>query len=783
MTTKKGASRVDTLPPQPVLVRLRGSESDGVPFLFDRRKVDEYRLWVFTADDAPPPVRGVLNAFDTIKAEGKLKHYRVKVDDAFRWRFPNETYVLRLPVAAALLQRYTPDYQQRNVEVQLASHTLRLAAVREFVIAAPSSPAGQAIEQWWQANSALPIFGEPHRSFDAELSALGTMIVRTLVEYDSLRAMHSSHKSLLLAQLAATTPYRARVDSGNSLLLHFIICGPAQNTKSFVLDELVALSIPGTVDVVTRSTAAATDTDTDEVDRVKVMHELPNEVLLAVPKTKKVPEVQVKWKSILTSGEAVTEVFTVAEGGVRTTRKSVSEKRFSLIGATNVAPNEIDAAMRSRLIVVHASEQAANARADCAFEDKLHGEQSDRAVLAESQAFVNRSRRMQALIYYLENTIGAGVLHDVTLAVTSLVIRSYRRVLHFRFAVSMSRRSSTSLVSWCCVVRCTGCSMHRAAARSPSGISLCSTRGSATMKSAPTWRSICSPSNGSIRCTSRCCMHCAKCRQQTAAWRRMTSCSSLTRLDRPSPMQTMLRCTTRIQRSQFVVRHCRTALGVTTTRGEVSKLIRSLCEKRIRAATYNWRKSGDSHQMYTSAVPVVPAVMTDVAPLQLVGGDRRVLVHRAWLEGTHDDVHESAIAACFSAYTPAAKFATGKPISPSMPQVFAVRKVRPNEQVVQFQSEALSADARLILQLPAAATRTDDEDNDDSDDGDDLDENEDAREVVRLSESYDDYCTKKRLAALGIEATRQNVVRFHPRIALAIPGAGDGRELVYFCVL
>jgi hypothetical protein len=69
-----------------------------------------------------------------------------------------------------------------------------------------------------------------------------------------------------------------------------------------VRDELVALSIPDTVDVVTRSTAAATDTDTDEVDCVKVMHELPNEVLLAVPKTKRVPEVQVKWKSILHRG-------------------------------------------------------------------------------------------------------------------------------------------------------------------------------------------------------------------------------------------------------------------------------------------------------------------------------------------------------------------------------------------------------------------------------------------------------------------------------------------------
>lgn len=71
-----------------------------------------------------------------------------------------------------------------------------------------------------------------------------------------------------------------------------------------------------------------------------------------------------------------------------------------------------------------------------------------------------------------------------------------------------------------------------------------------------------------------------------------------------------------------------------------------------------------------------------------------VMHDRRRADGTVDDFHESAIAACFNAYTHATKFATGKPISPAMPHVFAVLDVRPNEQVVQFQSDVLSADAR-----------------------------------------------------------------------------------------
>jgi hypothetical protein len=697
-------------PPETVLADLAGAESNGLPFLFDRRSVQQYRLWLFTsADDEPPNVPGVINVFESLKADGLLPQYRMREPQGLRrWRFPRPAYVWRLPNTAALLQRYTPDHQQRVVEVQLPSHTRRLAAARNFVLAAPTSPAGATIEQWWQRNSAAPIFGEPHRSFDADLSVLGTMVVRTLVEYDSLRSMHSSHKALLLAQLAATTPYRARVDSGNSLLLHVLLCGPAQNTKSFVLDELVALSIPGTVDVITRSTAAATDTDTPEVDRVKVMHEVPNEMLMAVPKSRKVPEVQVKWKSILTSGEAVTETFVLLAGGVRATRTAVSEKRFSLIGASNVDAREIDPAMRSRLIVLQTSEQA-NARADVAFEDKLLGEQTDRAVIAESTAFLSRSHRTQALIYFLENAIGAGVLHDVTLAVTSLVIRTYRRVMHFRFAISMSRRHLAQVkhVARQLVLRRTAYLLQH-------------TVGNDLTK----WHlALLDPW---LRDDEECAymaldllaeqwldpVHLAL--VQFLRWATSTAAHVMPRSVDANHV-TLLISTVSVCKG--VRRYCKEWHGLEATVFDVRRLVHSLCDRRIRAATYEWQKQlvGDAG----ARVARRTSVFSDVAPLQVLDkdGGQQLLVHRSWLDGDVNDLHECAIAACFNAYTPSAKFVSGRPISPRMPQLFGVRNVRPNEHVVEFQSDALSADTRLILQLPppTAATIGDGPDQDDDD--------------------------------------------------------------------
>jgi hypothetical protein len=413
-----------TLPPQEVLAACFAdtddTTSDGVPFFgHDTRAVKQYRLWLFS--------RTALVERDVVLIDARVFLRRTGVDvtqyrneDAGEWCFSQPRLVWHVPSDAAEWETlYTPDYQQRVIEPRLVgSRAHRLGVAFGFVRTPPSSKAGVAIEQWCEANCARPV--PRQAAFERELSCLAHMVVRALTEIEQLRVMHSSHRVMLLALLASTSAYWAHL----GLRLHVLLCGEKTATKSHVLDELVALLIKGTVDVLTRETAAAGDVDVHENDVIKVMHEVPSE--LVARHAKKVPPEQTKFNELLTSGVTTVNVFVGGGGGGgggrRTQRQVRSEKQFAWIGASNLLPEQLDSTVASRLVVLRQLPTAEHARPDCTLDDKMTADDHlSEPMRRAREAMVHSSRLTQACVrgVFFSST-AASALHLVDHAVDRL---------------------------------------------------------------------------------------------------------------------------------------------------------------------------------------------------------------------------------------------------------------------------------------------------------------------------------------------------------------------------
>ena len=101
----------------------------------------------------------------------------------------------------------------------------------------------------------------PHKPVDTSLSPFANLMVRRLVQYEKLLKTSTVHRELLITLVASRDAYRRSFDLHTNPLL----AGAGSSSKSYILNCVEKLSIPGTVQTVTHITAKADAIEDDEL--------------------------------------------------------------------------------------------------------------------------------------------------------------------------------------------------------------------------------------------------------------------------------------------------------------------------------------------------------------------------------------------------------------------------------------------------------------------------------------------------------------------------------------
>jgi hypothetical protein len=254
---------------------------------------------------------------------------------------------------------------------------------------------------------------------DADLSPFANMVALKFYEYEKVLQTSTVHKELFIILVARLDAYR------RSFKLHTnpLLAGQGSTSKSYILDCVDKLSIPGTINVVTHETAKANSVDDNQNDLITFYHEVPLH-MLGVEGGKQT-QGDPTLKERLTSCTYKTKLFVVDEDtGKRYNRTAVSEMIGIIAGATNDPVSKIPEALRSRFLIImcpsvfrkdhnvidyFASERIANER-------------------VEKVKFKHQTE--QFLVCVIEKMIWCGILNDVNMSVAKFTFSKAITELH-----------------------------------------------------------------------------------------------------------------------------------------------------------------------------------------------------------------------------------------------------------------------------------------------------------------------------------------------------------------
>ena len=256
---------------------------------------------------------------------------------------------------------------------------------------------------------------------------------------DELECIFTAHTEIMMALACAKTAYYYVFD----LRLNPLLYGPAGSSKSEVLQKLVDLFIKGTVEAVTSESAHAGDTEENENDVVRVMHELPSAMA-----SKKASEdhVMESLKNHMTAGILTRNVLEIDPvDHKRRKLRITSEKQIAFCAATNMDECMLEKAIKDRFILIH---QVKKTRPDCTIAQKM----AQRAnmsidVQRRREDFVFNLQLDQYLYAHAEKCIMIGILMRPSIVCTPVILARYMEVLEQRFGIKCDRRLTYKVIT------------------------------------------------------------------------------------------------------------------------------------------------------------------------------------------------------------------------------------------------------------------------------------------------------------------------------------------------
>ncbi|GBG29807.1 Hypothetical Protein FCC1311_060272 [Hondaea fermentalgiana] len=269
----------------------------------------------------------------------------------------------------------------------------------------------QTIETW-----TTPL--EERTVLDRVLSTFANMIAEDFLDLESAIGVSTTHS---LVHMALVSAFNAHYYKLGVLHLNLLFLGKGAAGKSFILDTVESLLIPGVSNKVTNITEKAMATGEDFNDHTSLYHEMPASLIVAENRQTGVETGNSILKDALTSGMVKTQTIFITEDGLREQREFESERCGVMIAATNEREDKMSHSMHSRFICVPVNEFE---RTGHTVADKkkgsmnLHSGNNPRVNRAQKERFASRVRRRLLMVHMVERLIASGVIDgpDMTVA-------------------------------------------------------------------------------------------------------------------------------------------------------------------------------------------------------------------------------------------------------------------------------------------------------------------------------------------------------------------------------
>ena len=280
----------------------------------------------------------------------------------------------------------------------------------------------RSLNEWELAPLSVPW---PH----SNLSSFGTWATFMVTNMECFAFVFSQHLLCLKSFLGALDVYLEK--EAGSLHFSMLLAGPAATSKSFTLQLLANMLVPGTVSVATRRTANSKSYDVDSGAAIDIEHELPKDFFGSVRDNPRGGQT----KDVLTSHVFVTEALHMTEDGRRMQIISKSRCHRGVFAATNdIAAGGLesnDQALLSRFDTVFPSMGANKVNKDVlsVLIREKDPSPEDEAGLAR---FLAHTRTLHVCAYWVLRCISGHVLPDVDFSALKLVLSEVKTRLRIK---------------------------------------------------------------------------------------------------------------------------------------------------------------------------------------------------------------------------------------------------------------------------------------------------------------------------------------------------------------
>lgn len=238
---------------------------------------------------------------------------------------------------------------------------------------------------------------------------------------DTYMCVASAHSELIKLHYAVYDSYRQH--GINQLHWNGIYTGEGATSKSFVFEQMMWMSIPGTVSEITYQTTRADAIDGDQNDHITVFNEAPPGLFHNSANSEEALKALSSMKEKLTSNRVRTkEFYRDEETGERKNRVAISSQIGVYVGATNDNPADAEEAVKTRF---HWGEFEKVFRKDKSISDyqrKAFDMESKPALKKRREQFLYYCHDQQCKVFYIWKFIFCGIIRDVDLDAADILL-------------------------------------------------------------------------------------------------------------------------------------------------------------------------------------------------------------------------------------------------------------------------------------------------------------------------------------------------------------------------
>ena len=298
------------------------------------------------------------------------------------------------------------------------------------------SKQGCEINRWFQAraNDDRSWLGAENPLIDGNMSIFGNLIARRMLRLEASMFVTNAHLIIMTLSFGSLDAYRHEFD------LHFnaLLTGDNSTGKSFIERMLQRLRMDDTVTKVDDESGRANYVDTDHNDQINYCEEIkPDQFRDGRHGGDDTKESQLK--EYLTTMYRTYKVFYKEPNGRRSQRIVYSQQIATLIGATNLYPEQLSDPILSRFTCfpIVQSWRPDRVTADMqGVEKRLDDDARQR-----QHEFIEEMCAEQYLHFHVEKLISSHALTDITLVAFDVVKQLFNGYLRSRYAIDLRMRT------------------------------------------------------------------------------------------------------------------------------------------------------------------------------------------------------------------------------------------------------------------------------------------------------------------------------------------------------